>query len=156
MPYIHPLFSRRFDGSPTISTVLDGLDAFLRDLDQSDDPNWSRGYGPYEAVQSDTAYTYIITLPGFKRDQVTVQVQEGHDGPYIAISAQRGGFLKVWSQTNPDGSAGKDKHVEHVITLPTDADPTKVAAKLEDGILTVTVAKVAKPTPPAPRKVTVS
>ncbi len=137
MPYTHPLFSRRFDGSRTISTVLDGLDAFLRDLDQSGGLSWPRGFAPAEGSETDTSYAYTLVLPGFKRDQVTVEEAEG-DLTVTAISRHA------------------NRKATRTISLPTDADPSKVEAKLEDGILSIVVQKLAKPTPPAPRKVTVS
>ncbi len=138
-----PLFSRRFGDSQSISALLDGVDAFLRDLDQSA----QTAYKPSdEAHQTDTSYIYTLVLPGFKRDQVTVEVQAQD----IVLDRLQHALVVTAIGTHVD------RKVSRVITLPLDADSTKVEAKLEDGILTVTVAKIAKPTPPAPRKVTVS
>lgn len=55
VPYTHPLFSHRFNDSRTFSTVLDGLDAFLRDLNQP----WIRWFTTH---RSDTSYTYVAAL----------------------------------------------------------------------------------------------
>ncbi len=122
---------RDLTDSRQFPATLSAFDAILSDLNLG----LSRSS---HVKETDTTYVATIELPGFKRDQVHVEVE---DEGYVTVLA-----------THSD----EDRSVSRVITLPTDADPTKVEAKLEDGILTVTVAKVAKPTPPAPRKVTVS
>ncbi len=144
-----PLFSRRFGDSHSISTLLDDVDAFLRDLDRSAAHPFL-GYHGFD--ETDVAYVFTFALPGFKKTDVDISVKDDHR--MVVVNAQRGGFLNVWTQSNPGGLPKQS--VERIINLPEDADLTKVEAKLEDGLLTVTVQKVAKPTPPAPRKVTVS
>ena len=144
---LHTLFStprraallRRLDDSRSISASLDAFDAILSDLARPLSHAWE---GRFISGETDTTYTYTTALPGFKRDKVSVEVE---DGGYVRVTASR-------------VNANDDQHsvFDRTIALPEDADPTKVEAKLEDGILTVSVAKLAKPTPPAPRKVTVS
>lgn len=135
--------SRVLHDSRPLWTTLDAFEAITDDS--------TRPYrGPWiDANETDTAYTFTIELPGFKRDQVSVKVDEQfvstNVGSTIVVSATR---------TNKNDDA--HRVVDRTIALPTDADPTKVEAKLEDGLLSIVVAKVAKPTPPAPRKVTVS
>ncbi len=145
MPYTHPLFSPPLRGFRTLSAVLDDAGAFLDDLEAS-----ARAYriDLTTREETDTAYTFTVALPGFKKADVEIAVEE--HAHQVVIAAKRGGVGRVWSQK------GDPEMVTRTITLPTDADSTKVEAKLEDGLLRVTVAKVAKPTPPAPRKVTVS
>ncbi len=98
MPYTHPLFSPPLRGFRTLSAVLDDAGAFLDDLEAS-----ARAYriDLTTREETDTTYTFTVELPGFKKDEVNVQVQDGHDGPYVAILAQRGGFLKVTKPTPP-------------------------------------------------------
>ncbi len=145
----NPSFTHRFRDSRSILSLLDGVDAFLRDLDESVSPPFS-GYHGFD--ETNATYVFTFALPGFKKTDVDISIKDDHR--MVVVNAQRGGFLNVWTQSNPGGLPKQS--VERIINLPEDADLTKVEAKLEDGILTVTVAKVAKPTPPAPRKVTVS
>ncbi len=88
----------------------------------------------FEADESDTAYSFTLTLPGFKKNDVEIEVSEE---AYLTVCATRGESHKV----------------SRTITLPSDADTTKVEAKLEDGLLTLTIAKVIAA---QPRKVTVN
>jgi HSP20 family molecular chaperone IbpA len=85
-------------------------------------------------TESSDAYSTEIVLPGVKRDEVTVEAHEG----YVSISAASKRF---------------STKVERTVVFPGEADLSTVAAKLEDGILTLTVKKVAKA---QPRKVTIS
>ncbi len=92
---------------------------------------------PFDGVQvadeTDAAYTFTLALPGFKKGDVAVEVsREGT----LSISASRGGH-----------------NASRSVTLPTDVDLDKVEAKLEDGLLTLTLPKVAAA---VPRKVTVN
>lgn len=142
----HPLrylpLSPILRGYRPLSVILDDAERFLTDLTQ-------------QAAETETAYIYTIELPGFKRDQVIVEVLEIADGIHLSIRAAKNGAASVWTQSN-GGVVDSANCRSHTITLPSDADSTKVEAKLEDGLLVITVQKLAKPTPPAPRKVTVS
>ncbi len=135
-------FSRDLRSSRPLWSTLGAFDAILSDLEASAQEH---RIDLTTREETDTAYVHTIELPGFKRDQVTVQVEEE------GLSLRTILFNGVTVTAERD-----DRKVTRTITLPTDADSTKIEAKLEDGILTVTVAKVAKPTPPAPRKVTVN
>lgn len=142
----HPMIQRPLSGVlrgyRDISAVLDDAEAFLTDLTQ-------------QADETETAYTYTIALPGFKREHLIVEVLEIAESTHLSIRAAKHGATGVWTQSN-GGVVNSANCRSRSITLPTDADSTKVEAKLEDGLLVVTVQKLTKPTPPAPRKVTVN
>ncbi len=84
----------------------------------------------FRKARDGVSYTLNVPLAGYKRDQVTVEVLDG--------------VLTVATQ-------GHDSSLAYY--LPKDADPTKVEAKMEDGLLLVTVQKVIAP---KPRKVEVN
>ncbi len=121
--------------SSVLRANLDAFDAIADDL--------AHAYGNARVEDNDTAYTITIALPGFKREEVSVEVEN----TYLTISASRGGGKVEGTQTKTGQSTSR------TITLPSDTDPTKVEAKMEDGMLTLQIAKLAQP---APRKVVVS
>lgn len=72
-------------------------------------------------------------LPGFKKEELGVQLENS----VLTVSAERKGK----DETEESYS------LERSITVPDGVDGTKVAAKLEDGILTVTLPKAAERKP---------
>lgn len=113
-----------------LSPYLDTFDRLLNEV------------GTFRAGTSvestDSAYTFELALPGFKREDVAIEVD--HE--------------KVLSITATPPAARKGlASVARAFQLWDDADVDGVTAKLEDGLLTVSVKKVV----PAPkRKVTVA
>lgn len=129
--------STRLPAFRSLWSSFDALERVLSDLDRV----------PFDGVQvadeTDTAYTFTLALPGFKKGDVSVEVNDGT----LSISASRGGG-KV-----EEGKTVHGHSVSRFITLPTDVDLNKVEAKLEDGLLTITAAKEAAA---VPRKVIVT
>ena len=89
----------------------------------------------------DGSYELDVDLPGFKKDEVTVDLQDG----YLTISAakaldkdesdQKGKFLR---QERYAGSMSRSFYVgEHV-------EPEDIRAKFENGILQISLPKAAK------------
>ena len=60
---------------------LSAFDDILRDFDDSF--HESR----FAAEENDTSYTFTVALPGFKRTDIEVEVQ---DEGYLTVTAQRG------------------------------------------------------------------
>lgn len=149
MPCIHPLFlspsSRVLRGYRAVSSILDDIDVI-----------WSSPKPLlFDTDETETAYTFTCVLPGFKKDEVSVEVREGaylSEFLYLSIVAAKGSAKGVQTRTN-DGVVNATNCLSRTITLPSDADSTKVEAKLEDGLLTLTVAKLVAA---QPRKVTIS
>lgn len=121
--------SRVLRDSRPLWTTLDRFDEILADL--GDSFHESR----FTANEADTAYTFTVALPGFKKGDVEIEVSEE---AYLTVRA---------------GTRGERRCVERTITLPTDADTTKVEAKLEDGLLSLVIQKLEAA---KPRKVTVN
>ena len=90
--------------------------------------------------ETDTNYELAIDLPGFKKDEVTVDLQDG----YLTISAakgldkdesdKKGKFLR---QERYAGSMSRSFYVGD------DVESADVSAKFEDGILKISVPKAA-------------
>ncbi len=88
----------------------------------------------------DGSYELDVDLPGFKKDEVTVDLQDG----YLTISAakaldkdesdQKGKFLR---QERYAGSMSRSFYVGD------DVESTDICAKYEDGILKISVPKTA-------------
>ena len=88
----------------------------------------------------DGSYELDVDLPGFKKDEVTVDLQDG----YLTISAakaldkdesdQKGKFLR---QERYTGSMSRSFYVGD------DVETTDICAKYEDGILKISVPKTA-------------
>lgn len=89
----------------------------------------------------DGSYELDVDLPGFKKDEVTVDLQDG----YLTISAakaldkdesdQKGKFLR---QERYAGSMSRSFYVGD------DVESTGICAKYEDGILKISVPKAAQ------------
>ena len=89
----------------------------------------------------DGSYELDVDLPGFKKDEVTVDLQDG----YLTISAakaldkgesdQKGKFLR---QERYSGSMSRSFYVGD------DVEAADISAKYEDGILKISVPKAAQ------------
>ena len=89
----------------------------------------------------DSSYELDVDLPGFKKDEVTVDLQDG----YLTISAakaldkgesdQKGKFLR---QERYSGSMSRSFYVGD------DVEAADISAKYEDGILKISVPKAAQ------------
>jgi HSP20 family protein len=85
--------------------------------------------------ETDAAYVLTLALPGFKKGEVDVEVRDDT----LAVFASRKG-------TKTDHAS--DRHtVQRSITLPGDIDAAKIEARLEDGVLTLTLPKTAAAVP---------
>ena len=100
----------------------------------------------------DGSYELDVDLPGFKKDEVTVDLQEG----YLTISAakaldkdesdQKGKFLR---QERYAGSMSRSFYVGD------DVESTDICAKYEDGILKISVPKAAQKELPKPTTIAI-
>ena len=92
----------------------------------------------------DHGYEIIVDLPGFKKDEIEVQLEDG----YLTISAakgldkdetdKKGNYIR---QERYTGSMSRSFYVG------TDVDPAAVTAKFENGILCISVPKASKQLP---------
>jgi HSP20 family protein len=97
-------------------------------------------YLPVDVFESDDAYTLLASVPGFREDQVEVTFEDG--------------ILSIKARTEPHKAPGRWLRQERPygsfvrrLELPQQAETSKISAHFENGVLTVTVPKAAKPQP---------
>jgi HSP20 family protein len=111
---------------------------------------------PVDIVEHTDHYEIRASVPGFTRDQINIEIENG----VLDMSAIRtnpeltdvdgsicGTECCMLRSERYDGSLGRQ------IRLPSEVDDQTVAAKLENGVLSVTVAK---PADNAPRRITIA
>ena len=94
------------------------------------------GNYPVDVDEDDEKITIEAEMPGFKRDEIDVNVENG----VLTIKAER---------SSKDASDGKKRHmaerrftrVQRAFTLPRTVDGSEVDAGLKDGVLTLTLKK---------------
>jgi HSP20 family protein len=92
-----------------------------------------------DVSETDDAYVVHAELPGVRKDQVEVQLQDRE----LIIS----GEIKETEQGRTHRSSRRTGRFEYHTYLPGDIKPDQVTAQLSDGVLTVTIPKseTAKP-----------
>jgi len=97
-------------------------------------------YLPVDVFESDDAYTLVASVPGFKQEQVEVMFEDG----ILTINAKAqvhkpaGRWLR---QERPMGSFVRR------LEVPQQVETGKIAAQFDNGELTITIPKTAKPKP---------
>lgn len=89
-----------------------------------------------DVVESAEAYSLSVDLPGVKREDVKVDLKQN----ILTISGER----KREGETSNDGMRAYERiygRFERSFTLPQVVDVSRVEAKLEDGVLHVTLPK---------------
>ena len=104
-----------------------------------------------DVQESDTSYTVDIDLPGFKKDEVNVELKDG----YLTVSAakgldkdekdQQGRYIR---QERYTGACSRSFYVG-------DVQPEDVKAKFEDGVLKLAVPKKDVPALEAKNQITI-
>jgi HSP20 family protein len=153
---IHSLVPRRF--SPRAPLALRGF--WPADLDRLFDEAFA-GFGLAAAAparfaprvdvsESDEAYVVRADLPGLEEKDIQVALEEGVLSIEGKVESEQEEERKGW------------RHVERArgsfhraIALPAEVDAEKVTASYKQGVLTVTLPKVA-PAQPAVRKVPIT
>ena len=101
----------------------------------------SRNLMKTDIRETDTNYELAIDLPGFKKDEIHIELKNG----YLTISAAKG--------LDKDEKAPEGKYIRQErytgacsrsFYVGEDVEPEEVSAKFEDGILTISVPKAAK------------
>jgi HSP20 family protein len=97
-------------------------------------------YLPVDIFESDEAYTLVASVPGFKESQVEVTFEDG----ILSIKAKAddhktpGRWLR---QERPYGSFVRR------LEVPSQVETARIGAHFDNGELTITIPKTAKPKP---------
>lgn len=138
----HPFHGTLMHFPDEFSTLLDApLSTYVRD-------SHAMATTAVDVKETPSTYNFVADLPGLKREEVKVQLEEGN---VLTISGQRTREEKKESDTyhRMERSTGS---FMRKFRLPNNADTKNIKALAENGVLTVTVPKT---TPPEPEKPTV-
>lgn len=127
--FFKPFFTDLFD-TPISNTDLKIIDRNMRT----------------DVVETEGEYLLSVDLPGFKKDQVSVEIEDG----YLVISAQ--------AETSNDGEIkGEPKYLrrersskslKRSFYVGDDVNEESIEAKMEDGVLSITLPKKTPVVPP--------
>ena len=126
---------------------LDELTQRVNSLWEADLTGDLHGWAPLADVEeTDDAYVIEIDLPGVQREDIDIQLTDRQ----LTVSGEikekeRTGILR--RRTRRVGQ------FQYSVTLPADVDADEVTAHLDDGVLTV---RVAKPEQAKPRRIEIS
>ncbi len=112
----------------TLSKLNSGVsvwDLFDATVERSDWSQWRQNIVPHN--EDENGYNYFLNLAGFKKKDVDATVIDGQ----VSVKAE-----------NENGSTAS-----YAFLLPEDADSSRMSAKLEDGLLTITLEKEEKVQP---------
>lgn len=124
-----------------VSNPLNEIREWLREpllggLGELGDRVRSQFAGPNVEVYEDaTHYHARVEVPGVKKEEIDLK-----------LDPERGVLLKVERKVVRNGSENTERFARQ-FSLPSDAQTDKVSAKLEDGVLTISVPKVPKQEP---------
>jgi HSP20 family protein len=129
--------ARRGDPVQQIEDVYDRMDQLLQAFFGQQVPESlasTRWAAPADIEETDDAFIVQLDLPGAKAGDLDVELRENH----LRITGEvkereRTGVLR--RQTRQVG------RFEHIVALPGEVNPDKIAASLSDGVLTVHIAK---------------
>lgn len=96
-------------------------------------------------LQSETGYTIEMAIPGVAKESLDIKVNEGK----LHISKKE----ETKDETSYRHKEFDYSSFERSFSLPKEADLENISAEAKDGVLTIHIAKVAKP---EPKKITIS
>jgi HSP20 family protein len=135
--------SRLYDDP--FQTLENRLNQLIRNVFEVRGIEADLGNYPVDVDEDDDHIRIEAEMPGFKRDEVEVTVENG----VLTIKAERG------ARSDDDQDARRKKHlserrftrVQRSFTLPRTVDGSDVDASLDDGVLTLTLKKTEESKP---------
>ncbi len=111
--------------------LLGNLDEIISQTLRSFDPTPESNAADTYRYESDEAYRLRLDLPGFNKEEVDLKLEEDQ--------------LTVSAKTEREEAFRDD--FERTYTLPEDVDPDGITAKLENGVLELTLNRIAPEEP---------
>ena len=109
---------------------------------------------PYQVREDEKAYTVAVDVPGLKRDDMKVNVDD--DNKVLTLSGER-------KYKSPDGKTYSERSFSYSMTLGDNVIMDQLSANLEDGVLTLVAPKkqpveqpAVEPPKPKTRKIDIS
>ena len=90
----------------------------------------------YEINEDDKKFQLSVDLPGVRASDMNMELE--HDGRVLHLAGGR---------KKQEGNTVSETKFDHRFTIGRDVDTTKIAANLENGVLSVTIPKMEKKEP---------
>jgi len=128
---------------------LDSMEAWLEQMSEQFETaadRWGTGLEPWaegmdqpriDMAEDDERYSIVADMPGFSKEDIEVYVSD----QTLAIEAEQRA-KQVTEEANYIQQERSHQSVSRRLTLPSDADIGDIAASMDDGVLTITVARV--------------
>jgi HSP20 family protein len=97
----------------------------------------SSGEFPVDLYQDKNAYTVRAELPGFRKEDISVEVADG----ILTVTGHQKAPAKSEAKDNNAATATQEYRVSRAISLPEQLNLDKIEAAYENGVLTVTLPK---------------
>ncbi|CAH9083200.1 unnamed protein product [Cuscuta epithymum] len=107
---------------------------------------------PADVKEYPNSYVFIIDMPGLKSGDIKVQIE---DDNVLTISGERKREADEKEGTKYVRMERRVGKFMRKFVLPENANPEKISAVCQDGVLTVTVEKLPPPEPKKPRTIEV-
>jgi HSP20 family protein len=95
------------------------------------------GEFPVDLYQDKAAFTVRAELPGFRKEDISVEVADG----ILTVTGHQKTEAKSDKKEKESASATQERRVSRAISLPENLDVDKIHAAYENGVLTVTLPK---------------
>lgn len=133
LPIAHPL-SRRVSLNPGWTRAVErAADARI----ERADPEPATQLPAIDVVESDAAFTLTVDVPGLAKEHVKVSVE----GRTVAIEASRDEPAAAADGQRVLKRERRAPRYARRLALPVDLDPATSVARVENGVLTLTLAK---------------
>jgi len=96
-----------------------------------------QGEFPVDLYQDKNAYTIRAELPGFRKEDISVELADG----VLTVTGRQKIEQKTEAAENEGVPAAQERRVSRALSLPDSIDVTKIQAAYENGVLTVTLPK---------------
>ena len=132
-------------------------DSMLREFENALNTRWRSAFGRRETIgceiyENDKDFLLLCAVPGFERDDIDVELKDG----YLAIRAGRkdeNPSEKDDSNAESNEDFSSERRLETVFKLSSKIDADRINVELTDGVLRVTLPKMAEA---QPRKIAVN
>ncbi len=95
------------------------------------------GEFPVDLYQDKDAVTLRAELPGFRKEDISVEVADG----ILTVTGHQKSDTKSEQKDRKGATTVQERRVSRAISLPENLDLDKIAAAYENGVLTVTLPK---------------
>jgi HSP20 family protein len=95
------------------------------------------GQFPVDLYQDKNAFTVRAELPGFRKEDISVDLADG----ILTLTGHQKAETESGEKAKAASATLQERHVSRAVTLPENVDLDKIRAAYENGVLTVTLPK---------------